>query len=207
MTKSLKTAVIGLGSMGYGMAQSLLRSGHVTHGFDVTSSKMDLFKAEGGAPGALSDVAPSLQAVVCVVLNAAQTESVLFGNDGIVPKLPDGAVILSCATVPPDFAHNMENRCAALGVHYLDSPISGGALKASQGRLSIMASGTPTAFATALPVLDSLAETVFELGDNAGSGSAMKATNQLLAGVHIAAMAEAITFGISQGIAPDTFWM
>ena len=78
MTKSLQTAVIGLGSMGYGMAQSLLRSGHVTHGFDVTSSKMDLFMAEGGAPGALSDVAPSLQAVVCVVLNAAQTENVLL---------------------------------------------------------------------------------------------------------------------------------
>ena len=205
MTKSLQTAVIGLGSMGYGMAQSLLRSGHVTHGFDVTSSKMDLFMTEGGAPGALSDVAPKLQAVVCVVLNAAQTECVLFGNDGIAPKLPEDAVILSCATVAPDFAHNMEARCAALGVHYLDSPISGGALKASQGRLSIMASGTPTAFATALPILDSLAETVFELGDKAGAGSAMKATNQLLAGVHIAAMAEAITFGITQGITPDTF--
>ena len=205
MTQSLHTAVIGLGSMGFGMAKSLLRSGHLTHGFDVTQSKIDRFIAEGGTPGRLFDVAPKLQAVVCVVLNAAQTENVLFGKDGVVPQLSSGAVILSCATVSPDFAQEMEARCAALNIHYLDAPISGGAVKAARGQLSIMASGSSTAFAKSRPILDSLSKTVFELGDSAGAGSAMKATNQLLAGVHIAAMAEAITFAMTQGITPDTF--
>ena len=107
--------------------------------------------------------------------------------------------------MPPSFARAMEARCAAAGVHYLDAPISGGAVKAAAGQLSIMASGSADAFAAARPVLNATAETVFELGDSAGAGSAMKAVNQLLAGVHIAAMAEALTFGMTQGVAPEQF--
>jgi len=99
----------------------------------------------------------------------------------------------------------MADRCADYGVHYLDAPISGGAAKAAAGRLSIMASGTVQAFAAAATVLDATAEKVFTLGDAAGAGSAMKAVNQLLAGVHIAAMAEALTFGLSQGVSAEKF--
>jgi 3-hydroxyisobutyrate dehydrogenase-like beta-hydroxyacid dehydrogenase len=163
------------------------------------------FQAEGGAEGAVADIAGKLDAVVVVVLNAAQAETVLFGTDGIVPHLRQGAVVICCPTVQPDFARAMESRCNAVGVHYLDAPISGGAAKAAQGQLSIMAAGTPQAFEAARPVLDACAATVFELGDVAGPGSAMKAVNQLLAGVHIAAMAEAVTFGMTQGIDPETF--
>jgi 3-hydroxyisobutyrate dehydrogenase len=114
-------------------------------------------------------------------------------------------VVLACATVPPEFARGMATRCLEHGVHYLDAPISGGAVKAGLGQLSIMASGTSEAFAAARPLTDVIATTVFHLGDAAGAGSAMKAVNQLLAGVHIAAMAEALTFGMTQGVAPDKF--
>jgi 3-hydroxyisobutyrate dehydrogenase-like beta-hydroxyacid dehydrogenase len=99
----------------------------------------------------------------------------------------------------------MEERCAAAGVLYLDAPISGGAKKAASGALTYMASGTAAAFDAAQAVLECTSERVFRLGDSAGAGSAMKAVNQLLAGVHIAAMAEAMTFGISQGVSPETF--
>lgn len=205
MSDTRKIGVIGLGSMGYGMARSCLRAGFQTHGFDVVAAQMERFRAEGGAESTLTDVAGSLDAVLVVVLNAAQTEDVLFGAEGIAPLLRKGAVVLACATVPPDFARDMEARCAALGLHYLDAPISGGSKKAAAGALSVMASGTPEAFTAARPVLEAVAETVFELGDAAGAGSAMKAVNQLLAGVHIAAMAEALTFGMTQGVAPDKF--
>ena len=87
----------------------------------------------------------------------------------------------------------------------MDAPISGGAAKAAAGKLSIMAAGTTAAFEVAGPVLDATAETVFTLGDSAGAGSAMKAVNQLLAGVHIATMAEALTFGMTQGVTPEKF--
>lgn len=200
-----KIAVIGLGSMGYGMAQSLLRADHLVYGYDINPKTTTRFQVEGGSIGALPDVAPIFDAVVVVVLNAAQTESVLFGADGVVGMLKPGVAVMSCATVAPDFARQMAEKCNAVGVHYLDAPISGGSVKASQGALSIMASGTHDAFAAARPVLDATAATVFELGDSAGSGSAMKAVNQLLAGVHIAAMAEAMTFGMTQGVTPAQF--
>jgi len=199
------TAVFGLGSMGYGMARSALAAGHKTHGFDVVPAQMQRFQSEGGAAGDIDDVAKDLDAVVVVVLNAAQTESVLFEEAGVAHKLRKGAVVMACATVPPAFAKDMEARCQALELHYLDAPISGGSLKAAKGALSIMASGTPEAFSAARPVLDALAETVFELGDSAGPGSAMKSVNQLLAGVHIATMAEAMTFGMTQGVQPGAF--
>jgi len=200
-----KIAVFGLGAMGYGIASSILRAGHTTHGFDVVPEQVTRFQANGGSAGALNDVAGSLDAVAVVILNAAQTEAVLFGDDAIVPQLPAGAVVLACATVPPNFAREMEQRCNAHDVHYLDAPISGGAGKAASGQLSIMASGTKAALDAAKPVLDATAETVFTLGDTAGAGSAMKAVNQLLAGVHIATMAEALTFGMTQGVTPDKF--
>ncbi|QBF30246.1 L-threonate dehydrogenase [Thalassococcus sp. S3] len=202
---SLNVAIFGLGSMGYGMAQSCLRAGMNVYGFDVVSDPVSRLVAEGGMAGSVTDVAPRLDAVVVVVLNAAQVENVLFGEDGVAERLQAGSVVMACATVPPDFAKDMEHRCAAEGVHYLDAPISGGSAKAALGKLGIMASGTKDAFAAAEPVLDATAETVFHLGDKAGAGSAMKAVNQLLAGVHIATMAEALTFGMTQGISPETF--
>lgn len=202
MTQDYRTAVIGLGSMGYGMALSCLRAGQRVWGRDINPAPVASLIASGGQGG---DLPADLDAVVVVVLNAAQTEAVLFGAEGVVAGMRRGAVVISCATVPPVFAREMEARCAAAGVLYLDAPISGGAAKAAQGALSIMAAGKPEAFAAAGPVLEACAQTVFNLGNEAGPGSAMKAVNQLLAGVHIAVMAEALTFGMTQGIAPATF--
>lgn len=205
MTDQHRVAVFGLGSMGYGMAASLLRAGCETFGFDVNAAAVDRFVAEGGKAAPVAEAAPLLDAAVVVVLNAAQTETVLFGADGVVAGMRAGSVVIACATVAPEFARAMAARCAEHGVHYLDAPISGGAAKAAQGQLSVMASGPAAAFDAARPVLEACAATVFELGDSAGAGSAMKAVNQLLAGVHIAAMAEAMTFGMTQGVSPEKF--
>lgn len=202
MTQAI--AVFGLGSMGYGIAQSVLRAGHRTWGADINADAVARFQDEGGEAGSVMESAGDLDTVVVVVLNAAQTEDVLFGANGVVPHLKPGACVISCATVAPDFARDMAGRCAERGVQYLDAPISGGSVKASQGALSVMAAGSTEAFAAARPALDAMAETVFELGD-VGAGSAMKAVNQLLAGVHIATMAEALTFGMTQGVSPERF--
>ena len=202
---SVRLAVIGLGSMGYGIAASALRAGLTVHGVDVARAAMDRFRADGGAEGTLEAVAGEVSAVMVVVLNAAQTEEVLFGAEGIVPRMQPGSVVIACATVSPEFARRMEARCAEFGIHYLDAPISGGAARAASGALTILASGSQAAFDAAEPVLAVTAEKVYRLGDHAGPGSAMKAVNQLLAGVHIASMAEAMTFGMTQGVAPQAF--
>ena len=205
MSQELKTAVVGLGSMGYGIASSLLRAGHQTFGFDINDAQVERFQAEGGSKGDLQAIISDIDALVVVVLNAAQTQDVLFGETGVVSKMKAGSVVMACATVPPEFARSMEAQCKVYGVHYLDAPISGGSVKAANGQLSVMASGTIEAFGAAEDVLDATAETVFRLGECAGAGSAMKAVNQLLAGVHIATMAEALTFGMTQGVEPDKF--
>lgn len=192
--------VIGLGSMGLGMALSLRRAGHRVIGCDLREGAAEPLIAIGGEAGEPSEAAAQSDIVVSVVLNAAQTEAVLFGAAGCAARLRAGGVILSCATVEPQFARDIAARTEALGLHYLDAPISGGAAKAREGRLSIMASGSEAAFAAARPALDAMAETVHDLGREAGAGSAMKAVNQLLAGVHIAAMGEALALAASQGL-------
>jgi 3-hydroxyisobutyrate dehydrogenase/2-hydroxy-3-oxopropionate reductase len=188
--------------MGLGMARSLLRAGHTVHGFDVNDVAVSQFREEGGAAGAAHEALPQCGIAVTVVVNAAQTEAVLFGGTGIAAQLPEGAVVIGCATVPAAFAREMERRLAEKGLRYLDAPISGGAAKAADGKLTMMTGGKPEAYARAEPALAAMAEKVFRLGDEAGPGSAMKMVNQLLAGVHIAAAAEAITFGMTQGIEP-----
>ncbi|RFC64410.1 NAD(P)-dependent oxidoreductase [Fulvimarina endophytica] len=195
-------AVVGLGSMGEGMAKSLLRAGHTVYGVDLDTTRMATFLETGGAPGEALDKAAEIDVLVLVVLNDVQTEAVLFGPNGWADKLGKGKVIVSCATVPPEFAREMAKRCEEKGLLYLDAPISGGATKSAEGRLSVMASGSREAFKAARSMLDACAETVFELSEEPGQGSAMKAINQMLAGVHIAALAEAMTFGITQGVEP-----
>jgi 3-hydroxyisobutyrate dehydrogenase len=197
-------AIFGLGAMGAGMAGALLRAGLTTHGFDINADAVARFMAAGGAEGIMDEIAGSLDAAVIVVVNAAQTEAVLFGEDGIAGKLSKGTAVVACATVAPDFARSMAVRCADLGLLYLDAPVSGGTIKAGEGTLSILAAGTPEAFAKARPALDAMAAKVFELGD-VGAGSSMKAVNQMLTGVQIAAMAEAMTFGMTQGVSPAQF--
>lgn len=198
-------AIFGLGAMGAGMASSLVRAGLTTHGFDINVDAVVRFQQAGGAPGSFDEVAKSLEAVVVVVVNAAQTEAVLFGSDGIASKLAPGTVVLACATVAPEAAREMARRCSEMGLLYLDAPVSGGTIRAGNGELSILASGSEAAFARARPALDAMATQVFELGDAPGAGSSMKAVNQMLVGIHIAAMSEAMTFGMTQGVEPEKF--
>ena len=194
-------ALIGLGSMGLGMAKSLLRAGHTVSGYDVSAAALAALAAEGGhAAASPADAATGASIVVVVVVNAAQTEAVLFGASGVVPTLSAGSVVISCATMAPEAARALAQRCSEHDVLYLDAPMSGGAARAGTGELTFMASGTPQAFVAARPALEVMAGTIHELGDAAGVGSSFKIVNQLLAGVHIAAACEAITFASKLGL-------
>ena len=199
-TPKPNVCVVGLGSMGFGMAASLVRGGFGVTGFDVNAEAMERLAALGGMVAASPlAAAKGADVVLCVVVNAAQTETVLFGADGAAQAMA-GGVILSSATMSPDAARGFAARAAAMGLGYLDAPISGGAVRAAAGELTVMASGTPEAFAKARPVLECIAAKVYELGEEAGTGAAFKIVNQLLAGVHIAAACEAITFAKAMGL-------
>ncbi|WP_415006852.1 L-threonate dehydrogenase [Aestuariivirga sp.] len=184
--------------MGLGMACALLRAGRTVYGFDVNPAALNAFRAAGGLVcKTLQDVGSHPGVVVVVVVNAVQTESVLFGVDGAAAAMAPGTVIISCATVGPAEAKDFARRAEEKGLLYVDGPISGGAVRAAKGELTFMASGSAAAFAAARSVMNDMAATIYELGDQAGIGSSFKIVNQLLAGVHIAAACEAITFAKS----------
>ena len=196
-----RIAVIGLGSMGFGMATSLRRAGFEVTGCDVSADAVARFVRDGGRGAKTpAEAAGAAEIVVSVVVNAAQTETIMFGKDGVAETLADGAVFVSSATMDPDAARRLAKQLETTGRHYLDAPISGGAQRAAQGELTILASGSATAFAKARPALDAMAAKLYELGDAAGQGAAFKMVNQLLAGVHIVAASEAITFAAKQGL-------
>ena len=193
--------VIGLGSMGLGMARSLVKRGIRVAGFDINAAAVAKLVEAGGASAlSVAEVAKGADVLLVVVVNAAQTDAVLFGENGAAQAMKRGGVIISSATMAPDDARKLAAKAEALGLLYLDAPISGGAAKAAIGQLTVMASGSAQAFQKARLVLDAIATTVYELGDSAGIGASFKMVNQLLAGVHIAAACEAVTFAKKLGL-------
>ncbi len=194
-------AVVGLGAIGLGMAQSLLRAGLKTIGCNRGSRPLQAFAAHGGqTTHAPAEAAARADVLFLAVVNAAQAEDVLFGQGGAARAMRAGGVVINCVTVRPAFAVDMERRLAALGLLYLDAPVSGGPAQSAAGRLSVMASGSPEAFAGAETGLSAVAAVVHRLGNEAGKGSAMKVVNQLLAGTHIAVAAEAMALGLRMGL-------
>jgi 3-hydroxyisobutyrate dehydrogenase len=199
--------VIGLGSMGLGAALSALRKGVPTWGCDPRAEARTAFEQAGGqAVASAAELAPHCDVVLVLVVNAAQTEDVLFGAQGIVGLLKRGAVVVTSATVDPALPPQWAARLADHGVHLIDGPVSGGAKKAAAGQMTVMASGRPEAFAAAGTVLEAFAGKVYRLGDQAGVGSTVKMVNQHLAGVHIATACEAMALGIKAGTDPHQLY-
>src|SRR5260370_3206532 len=182
-----RVAVIGLGSMGFGMATSLRRAGLDVTGCDVSDDAVARFVADGGNGAKTpAEAAKGADVVVSVVVSAAQTATILFGKDGVGETLAKGAVFVSSATMDPDVARRLAKQLEATGRHYLDAPISGGAQRAAQGELTILASGSPAAFEKGLTALDAIAAQLYELGDAAAEGAAFQIINQFLPAAHIA---------------------
>jgi len=203
----MKIGVIGLGSMGMGAALSLHRAGLDVTGCDPRPAARDEFAAAGAKAVATAAALPQdTQAILVLVVNAAQTEAALFGPEGAAPRLAPGAVVLSSATMAPDAARALARQAEASGFLYLDAPVSGGATKAREGAMTVMASGSEAAFAKAEPILAAIATKVWRLGAEPGIGATVKVVHQLLAGVHIAVAAEAMALGIRAGADPQALY-
>ncbi len=203
----MKVGVIGLGTMGMGAALNLLKKGHAVTGCELRDETRAAFAQAGGAVVASPDALPAdLEGVVVFVVNAAQTEAVLFGDQGYLPRMKKGGVILCCATIAPEAARALGKRIEEAGFLMLDSPVSGGSVGAHAGTMTVMGSGSEAAFAKAEPVLQAISTKVWKLGNEVGVGSTVKMVNQLLAGVHIATAAEAMALGIRAGADPETLF-
>ena len=211
MTSVTKVGLIGLGAMGSGMAKSLRRAGHDVHVYDIRLEVAQQFAKDGGtACATLAELGAACDVVISVVVNAAQTEAVLFGpqgdGTGCAVTMKKGSAFVMCSTVDPNVSIGFESRLKDLGLLYVDAPISGGAARAASGEMTMMTAARPEAYALTEPLLHAMAAKVYKLGDCAGAGSKVKIINQLLAGVHIAAAAEAMALGIREGVAPEALY-
>jgi L-threonate 2-dehydrogenase len=151
-------------------------------------------------------VAAACEVLISVVVNAAQTEELLFGEGGAAAAMKAGSVFVMCSTVDPGWSIALEKRLDEKGILYLDAPISGGAAKAAKGEITMMTSGHPDAYTRVGDALEAMASKVYRLGSAAGNGSKVKIINQLLAGVHIAVAAEAMALGLRQGVDPAALY-
>lgn len=206
MTKQT-VGVIGLGSMGLGVARTLLSKGFEVHACDVRADVVSAFGQEGGVPqSSPRTLGAAVPIAIVLVVNADQTEQVLFGPEGAAHGLAPGSVVIASSTVAPEFAIDLGRRLADRGLLMIDAPVSGGAARAAKGEMTIMGSGVPEAFDKAKAVLEAIAVKVYRLGDVPGPGSKVKMINQLLAGVHIAAACEAMALGMKAGVDPKVLY-
>ncbi|CAI9121533.1 L-threonate dehydrogenase [Brytella acorum] len=199
--------VIGLGAMGLGVARSLLRAGFEVGVYDVRAEALTAFGTEGGkAYTSPASLAASCDVLIIQVVNAEQTEQALFGEQGAADMLKPGSLVISCATVAPAFIEGLETCLRKRDIWLLDAPMSGGAAKAASGEMTLMTSGPEEAYARAEAVLSSIAGKVYRLGAKVGVGTRVKIVNQHLAGIHIAAAAEAMALGLREGADPATLF-
>lgn len=195
-------AVIGLGAMGLPMAIHLATTFAVT-GFEP-------FPPRRGKAERAGITAESTPAAACTeadmallaVRDQAQAETALFGPDGVIETLPPAAPVILTSTVGPDGARDLADKLATAGHPLVDAPISGGPVRAGNGDLLIVVGADEATLVTVRRVLDHLASTLTIVGPRPGDGQALKTINQLLAGVHIAAAAEAIALARGLGLDP-----
>lgn len=189
---SKKIAVLGLGAMGLPIATNLSKDFEVT-GFDTVEERAKLASDAGiQAEPSARKAAEGADFVVLAVRNQEQLDTALYGEDGVVEVLEEGATIILTSTVGVEVAANAEAPLKEKGLGLVDAPVSGGPVRAGEGDLLVVVGALPEVYERALPVLEAMAGTLVNVGDSAGKGQAMKTVNQLLCGVHIAAAGEAL---------------
>lgn len=203
MTDSaVNIAFIGLGAMGSRMAAVLLDAGHRVTGYDRWAEALKALETKGGVPADSAAAAcKSADALVLMVVNADQARAVLF-EDGALDALPEGALVVSCVTMPADATEAVGARVEDTGRLFLDAPVSGGTAGAEKGTLTFMVSGSDAASSKAEPLLKAMGENIFRLGHKPGTGSTMKMVHQLAAGCNLAVAAEVMSFGAHLGLNP-----
>ena len=201
-------AVIGLGSMGFGAASSCIKAGLATYGVDLNPDALSRLQQAGAiqAETKIDTFADKLDAVLLLVVNAAQVNAILFGESQVAKKLKPGTVVMVSSTISALDAKQIEQRLAEHQLIMLDAPVSGGAAKAANGDMTVMASGSDLAFEKLAPVLDAVAGKVYRIGEEIGLGATVKIIHQLLAGVHIAAGAEAMALAARADIPLDIMY-
>ncbi len=195
-----KIGFIGLGTMGQCMAANLIKAGFHLIVHDVVP--VAVAKAvEAGAVAAATpaEVGQGADVVILMLPNTPDVQSVVFGDDGLIQSPPAKRLIIDMSTISPVAVRQLGADLAAQHIAFLDAPVSGGPTGARDATLTIMVGGDSDAFNMARPVLDAMGASVTHVGP-AGAGQTLKLCNQLICGINIQAICEALALGRASGI-------
>jgi 2-hydroxy-3-oxopropionate reductase len=191
---------IGLGTMGREMARNLLKAGHTVRAFDVVASAVDALTSAGAiAASNPADAARGADIAILMLPDTPQVEEVVYGPHGLLAAPPSGRLIVDMSTISPVAVRRMHTDLKAAGIGFVDAPVSGGPIGAKNAALSIMAGGDAEDFVRAEPYFRAMGTTITHVGA-AGAGQAVKLCNQLICGINIQAICEAIALGRASGV-------
>ncbi|WEN41409.1 2-hydroxy-3-oxopropionate reductase [Thauera sp. GDN1] len=191
---------IGLGLMGRPMALNLVKAGHRVHVWSRRRESMQpLLEAGAGDCASAAEVARRAAVTISMVADAPDVEQVTLGADGIADGASAGHIHIDMSTIAPAAAQSIAARLAERGIVALDAPVSGGEPGAIAGKLTIMVGGDAEAFERVRPLFAAMGKSITRIGD-AGAGQVAKACNQILTGVGVASVAEALNFASKSGV-------
>ena len=193
--------IVGVGNMGLAMALRLRELGAEVHVRDIDPAREALAVGAGAHRAATpAELAQRADAVIVAVVEAAQTEAVLFGDGGAAAAMRAGGCVVLCPTIAPASTEAIAARLAAASIDAIDAPMSGGPARARSGTMSLMVACPDRVFARWRDLLESLADPVFRIGERAGDGARTKLVNNLLAAVNLVGAAEAIALAERVGL-------
>ena len=191
---------IGLGLMGRPMALNLLQAGHRVHVWSRRRESMQpLLDAGAGDCASAAEVARRASITISMVADAPDVEQVTLGPDGVADGARAGHIHIDMSTIAPAAAQSIATRLAARGIVALDAPVSGGEPGAIDATLTIMVGGEAEAFERVQPLFEAMGKSITRIGE-AGAGQVAKACNQIITGVGVASVAEALNFAAKSGV-------
>ena len=201
-----RIAFLGLGIMGARMAANLRRAGFELSVWTRTPGKASAWATEHGGHAAATpaEAARDAQLLITMVVDGAQVEAVLLGEDGAVGGAPAGALVVDMSTIGPAATRRIGAQLAARGLRLLDAPVTGSSPKAADGTLTIMAGGTPEDFAQARPALEAMGELVLHVGP-LGQGQMLKLVNNAVAAANAVTVGQALLVAQASGVDLDAF--
>lgn len=195
-------AFIGLGIMGGRMAKNVLKAGYAVRVYNRTAAKAEALRPLGAAVAASPrEAAAGAEFVITMVADPPVLAAVLEGPDGALAGCRRGSLVVDMSTVDPGTSQAMAAKAEALGLRYLEAPVTGGMKGAEEGTLTIMAGGRPEEFAAAKPLLETMGKKILHVGPM-GQGSALKLATNLVSASIITAMAEAMVLAAKAGVDP-----
>ena len=191
---------IGVGTMGLPMVKNLLQAKFLVTVFDLNTEAAKDAVTAGATPAASAqDVATNTEIIITMLPDTSDVETVLFGENSICQGLTAGKLLIDMSSVSPEATVEFAARINALGCEYLDAPVSGGEVGAISGKMTIMVGGPEAAFNRAKPAFDAMGSTVTLIGTRNGDGQVCKVANQIIGGVMVNAVAEALLFADKAG--------